>query len=303
MPLLLPNVIRHPLQHIARAGARFRPGSRVGRPSTGIRLHAESRGQGSPIVFMHGFGANTHSWRHIAPALSRNYRAITVNLKGFGASPKPKDRAYSIRDQAALVRQFLIGEGLRRAILVGHSLGGAVALATALDLADDRDEVLSGLVLIDSIAFPQPLPPFIKILRLPLVGKLSVHLTPCKQQVRSVLGMCYYRREQITDGQVVGYAQAIKTKGGRYALVQTARQIIPPDFRSIIERYPSIRIPTLLIWGRHDRIVPLHLGYRLHDTIRGSEFVVVDDCGHIPQEEKPQETLSAVERFVSQFVY
>jgi pimeloyl-ACP methyl ester carboxylesterase len=249
---------------------------------------------------MHGFGASTHSWRHIAPALSTNYRAITVNLKGFGTSPKPKDRAYSIRDQAALVRQFLLSEGLHHAILVGHSLGGAVALATALDLADDGDQLLSGLVLIDSIAFPQPLPPFMKILRLPFVGKLSVHLTPCKQQVRSVLGMCYHRREQITDGQIVGYAQAIRMKGGRYALVQTAKQIIPRDFASIIERYGSIRIPTLLIWGRHDRIVPLHLGQRLHETIRDSEMVIVDDCGHIPHEEKPRETLLAVERFIRQ---
>jgi pimeloyl-ACP methyl ester carboxylesterase len=222
-----------------------------------------------------------------------------LDLKGFGRSPKPRDGEYSIYDQAALVRRFIVERSLRGLTLVGHSFGGGVALATTVNLLEEDPGRLSALILIDSPAYRQHLPNFIRILRIPVVGIVGIHLLPPTLQVRQILKLAYFDDTKVSDEAVSAYAAPIREPGGRQALVTTAGQIIPANIDEFAEKYGSIKIPTLLLWGRHDEIIPLEIGRRLHREITHSEFVVVEGAGHIPQEEVPEKTIGILIDFLA----
>jgi pimeloyl-ACP methyl ester carboxylesterase len=262
-----------------------------------VNLSFEIHGIGNPILFLHGLGANIYSWRSLVP-LSDKHQLIFIDLKGFGASPKPLDKHYSARDQAELIYEFIIQNDLRNLILVGHSFGGAVALLTALKLSEERSDRLSGLVLIDSAGYKQPLPGYISVLRVPILGPLLLNLLPSERAARSVLKLACYDRSRITREQVAAYAAPLDSPGGRHALVQTAKQIIPPNIEGITSRYQNISVPTLILWGRQDRIVSLKIGQQLHGAITNSRLVILESCGHIPQEEKPTEALGIIAGFL-----
>jgi pimeloyl-ACP methyl ester carboxylesterase len=262
-------------------------------------LHVQETGQGAPLVAVHGFGASTYTWREVLDVLAESHRVYAVDLKGSGRAPKPRDGRYSIRDQAALILELVAERKLTGLTLVGHSFGGGVALATALELLRTSPGTLTSLVLFASPAYRQPLPLFIRALRVPWLGALGQHLLPTSFQVRTVLRLAYHDDALIGDDVVAAYAEPLEMPGGRYALRQTARQIIPPDIDALAARYPSINVPTLLIWGRHDAIVPLWVGEKLHQAIPGSRLLVVDDAGHLPHEETPDQVRPSLREFLA----
>ncbi len=264
---------------------------------SGVVLHAETHGRGGPLVLLHGFGANTYSWRHLVGPLGERHEVIAVDLKGCGASPKPDDGAYGILDQARLVTDLLVKRGLTDVTLIGHSLGGGVALAVTLELLAVGRPRIARLVLIDSIAYDQRFPWFIQVLRTPGLGELAISVTPPRLQVRMVLRYAFYDSRAITDDVVTAYAAPLRHRDARRALVTTARQLVPPDMDAFTRRYPEIDIPVLLVWGRHDRVVPLRLGERLAGALPRAELSVVEACGHVPHEERPRDTLEIVDGF------
>jgi len=266
--------------------------------SDSLRLHSTSVGKGRTLLFLHGFGANSYTWSKVSENLSQNYRLILLDLKGHGASPKPDDDAYSLHDQAELVASFIMNNGLEDVTLIGHSLGGGVALLVALKLASTIPNAISSLILIDSVAYAQPLPGFIKLLRIPVLAQLSVCLVPNRLQTLQVLRLAYYDTAKITDETIEAYSAPLSLPGAHRALIETARQIIPRDIEEISRRYGSIRIPTLLVWGKHDRIVPFEVAERLRHSMANSELVVIDGAGHVPQEEAPAATLQAMQKFL-----
>jgi pimeloyl-ACP methyl ester carboxylesterase len=208
-------------------------------------------------------------------------------MKGFGLSPRPRDGRYSVYDQSALVLAYIADHHLTNVTILGHSFGGGVALATAAELEETQPGVLSKLVLIDAASYKQDLPWFISILRIPVIGSLSQHLLTSRAQVRKVLKNAYYNDTLITAEQVEAYAAPLFTDGGKYALRETAKQILPKNVDELSARYPHIKVPTLIIWGVEDRVVPLANGVRLDDAIPNSTLVKIEKCGHIPHEELP----------------
>src|SRR6266550_296499 len=209
-------------------------------------LHCESQGNGDPIIALHGLGGTLYSWRELRNRFP-NHQLILLDLKGAGDSPKPHDKHYSIRDQTALILQFIYDNDLKNLTLMGNSYGGAVALFLAIELKDSGR--LASLILIDSGGYNQDLPSHLTILRTPLVGWLVLHLLSPHALVRKVLRDSYYDHHKITDPQVDVYARAIASPGGRYGLLQTARQAIPKDIDCITAKYKTITVPTLILWG------------------------------------------------------
>jgi pimeloyl-ACP methyl ester carboxylesterase len=264
-----------------------------------MQLYYEEYGSGEPMVFLHGFGASTYAWRYVVQPLVATTRVILLDLKGFGQSPKPRDEKYSVYDQAHLVRQFIYEHDLRNVTLVGHSFGGGVALVTALYLSEIAPERLKRLILIDSVSYPQPMPSFIRILATPVVGALVTSFVPVKIQVRHVLELAYYDTRKIPEEAVATYAEPFHMAGARYAMRETARQIIPSDVAELAQKYGQISVPTLILWGREDTIIPLANGERLHHAIPNSRLIILDHCGHIPHEETPEAALHAVQAFIS----
>jgi len=262
-------------------------------------LHVDICGHGPPILLIHGFGASSFTWSKIVSSLAANHRVITVDLKGFGRSKKPRDGRYTLREQAAAVMNVIETLDLSEMILIGHSMGGGVALLLSMALEQEAPRRLRRLVLIDSIAYPQRLPHFVILLRLPLVGSLIMGLLPAAWLVRYVLSFAYFDRGKIEPAFVEEYAAPLRCRGGRAALIAAARAIIPPDINQLIEQYRTIRSPVLLLAGRQDRFVPLAIARRLAAAIPNADLKVLDQCGHVPHEEQPEFTMSILREILA----
>lgn len=261
-------------------------------------LHFESSGSGRPVLALHGYGATLFSWRHLPKGLP-DRRVIRVDLAGHGGSPPRADRRYSLADHAAQIIAFIAEQNLAEFDLIGHSLGGGVALMIALDFAKRQPHAIGRLVLVDSVALPQPLPLLMKLIRAPLASVVLFSRLPGRMIVRAVSPAAYYNRRCITKEMIHAYAQNLATAGGRRAMIETARQIIPDDMPGLIARYHSLRLPTLLIWGRQDRVVSPAIGITLNTLIAGSKLILIEDCGHVPQEERPEIVISAIADFLA----
>ena len=264
-----------------------------------LTLHYEMAGSGKPILLLHGLGANTHSWRYIVGALAASYHVIALDLKGFGASPKPPDTAYSVYDQAALVRQFILEQDLHNLTLIGHSFGGLVALVTTLSFDPSQRSRLSRLVLISSVASEQREPPFFRILVTPVLGPLVLKLVPTEWVVEYILKRAYHDDTKIADDTVALYAAPLDSPEAHHALLQTARQLRRLDANALASHYRHLELPVLIVWGQQDEIVPLEVGYGLHSAIPNSELVIIPHSGHIPIEEHPHETGAAILDFLN----
>ncbi|PYS24396.1 MAG: alpha/beta hydrolase [Acidobacteria bacterium] len=258
-------------------------------------LHCVSYGSGDPIIALHGLGGTLYSWRNLVNKFP-NHQLILFDLKGAGDSPKPHDKHYSIEDQANLILQFIRQNDLKNLTLMGNSYGGAVSLFLAIELSKELPSRLASLILIDSGGYDEDLPTHLKLLRTPLIGWLGLHLL-LRFSIKRVLHDSYYDKNKITDEQVDAYVNPLKAPGARYALLQTAKQAIPKNIDQITAQYKNLSVPTLIIWGLDDRIIPLKIGGRLHLDLSHSTLELIDRCGHVPQEEMPAETMIHITQF------
>ncbi|MEP6636308.1 MAG: alpha/beta hydrolase [Acidobacteriota bacterium] len=261
-------------------------------------LHCEIYGKGDPILCLHGLGASTYSWRELKEPLSQEHQVILIDFRGFGASPKPQDKHYSIQEHADLIYQFILEHDLKNLTLMGNSFGGAVSLLVAIRLCEQDRGRFSKLILIDSGGYKKHFPSYLKLLRTPVLGWLGIHLMSSKAAARMVLKKSYYDRRKITKDQITEYAKPIGEKGGRHALLETAKQIVPPRINEIIAKYRKISVPTLILWGDHDRVIPLEIGEMLDEAIPDSRLKLIEQTGHVPQEETPDKIIPLILNFL-----
>jgi pimeloyl-ACP methyl ester carboxylesterase len=272
----------------------------TGAPTTPVRLHTEEEGAGPVLLLIHGFGANSYSWRAVRPDLARTHHVIAVDLKGFGRSDKPLDDDYSALDQARLLIQLLDQRGIKQVSVGGHSFGGGVALTLALELNRKHPGRLKNLILVDSVAYQQGLPPALHVLRLPYVGPASAAIVPPVLQSSAALVLAYKDSSKITQEAIDAYARPMYEAGNRHALVKTAEKILPEHINILTHEYRSIAQPVLLIWCRDDRIVPLPVGQRLSRELPNARLEVIETCSHVPQEEEPAATAALMLRFLAE---
>jgi pimeloyl-ACP methyl ester carboxylesterase len=261
-------------------------------------LNYKIYGSGDPVLCIHGFGASLFTWRNFIEPFSRNYQLVLIDLKGSGDSPKPPDSRYSPQDHADLIYKVILDLDLRNLTLVGNSFGGALALLLALMLMDKQPGRLRALVLIDAGAYKQYIPGYLKLIGIPIIGAAAIYLTPAKIMAKSVLKLAYYDPKKITAEQVEAYARPIGSPGGKHALLETGKQIIPPNIDALTARYKDINVPALIIWGRQDKIISPIVGDLLHQALPNSTLKSIDHCGHVPQEELPDATVPLVLGFL-----
>jgi len=269
-------------------------------------LHYEICGSGDPIVALHGLGGSLYTWRNLKGSFP-NHKLIMIDLKGAGDSDKPHDKQYSVKDQSDLIYQFILEQDLRNLTLMGNSYGGAVSLVLAIRLCKEESRTphkeqpprLASLILLDSGGYNRDLPSHLKILKTPLIGWLAVHVLSPEAAANKVLKDSYYMDCKITKEQIAEYARPIRARGGRYALLQTAKQAIPENSDEITSQYKNISVPTLIIWGLDDEVIPVKIGLMLHQEILPSRLELINDCGHVPQEEQPEETMRYISAFFS----
>ncbi len=185
--------------------------------------------------------------------------------------------------------------GLEEVVLVGHSLGGAVALSAGARLGEQEGCRLRGLVLLNAVSFPQRLPWPLQVLRLPVIGEVAAQVAPARLAVRTAFRMAYYDRSRISEGLVREHARCMNLPGARAALVATARGMTAEP---VGELAAGIETPALVIWGRHDPLVPLAVGEQLAAALPQARLVVLEECGHYPQQEKAEETARLMRGFL-----
>lgn len=247
------------------------------------------------IILLHGFAACNHTWDDLVPFFSPDrYTLHLIDLKGHGASTASRGGNYSPLHNARLVAAHISSHRLNNVTLVGHSLGGAVGLLSALDCPD-----IARLVLLDAPVFPQKLPRFMRILRLPLLGPLLMSVLPPEKIARKGLEAVFRRQERITGQLVERYAAGYRRKGAACALARTVRQIVPSTSAELTARYNTLSIPVLILWGEHDRIVKPWQAEQLQTELPDSQLILIPDCGHNPHEELPEVTFGLIRDFLS----
>lgn len=251
------------------------------------------------FLLLHGYGGSSFSFRHWASHLAGRGHVLMVDMKGFGRAPKPDDGLYGPGDLAAVVTRYVLREGLQRLTLVGHSLGGGVALHVALSLRDEgRHHTLERLVLMAGAAYMQPLPPFVALARHPRFTRVLLRALGPRVVVGQALRTIVFDPTTVTGGQIRAYAEPMAGEAAERALLDAARQIVPPDLGALTARYGEITAPTLLLWGRQDRAVPLWVGERLASALPAARLHVLERCGHLPAEERPGPSLAALRAFL-----
>lgn len=255
-----------------------------------------------PVVFIHGFAAALTTWDDIVPLFpAERFTLYLIDLKGFGYSSKPRAGSYSVEEQAAVTAAFLKAKGLARVVLAGHSLGGAIALLVTLQARDQGDAgLVSRLILIDCSAYPQKMPRLMGWLRIPLLARLGMALIPVRTMVRYTLARVFHDTGAITPERIRRYENCFGRRGMARVLIRSARSIDPESYGAITARYGEIDVPTLIIWGKEDRIVRIGQGERLVEEMPDARLAVIDDCGHNPHEERPNETFAAITEFLGE---
>ncbi len=260
-------------------------------------LYAEEYGHGAPILLVHGLGASTFTWRHIVRPLARNHRVIALDLKGFGRSDKRFGTRYSASDQAALVAAFIAKRNLDSVTLVGHSFGGTVALLTALKLRREPWRI-ARLVVMDAPALKQDYGAAAELLRIPGLPYVAMTITLPELMARLLLRVVSAPGRVVPERDIRGYAAPFYDLGSRHAFIETAEAIFAHNRRGMGKRYRAIDQPTLLVWCRRDRIVPLRTGRRLARLLPNARLAVLGGCNHLPQDEVPGALLTKLRPFI-----
>ncbi len=252
------------------------------------------------IVLLHGFGASLENWSDIVPYFDPSqFQLILIDLKGSGFSSKPEKSDYSMVEQARIIGRFLTHINISDYYLVGHSFGGGVALLTTLEAMKTHDYPLPrGLILIDAAAYKTQLPFFVQYLRVPILRDLLPAVLPADFQAEYTLKKIVYDPSIITPELINRYAFFIAMDGYNQALVQIAQQIVPQNLDRYTEQYKDIAVDTLVLWGRQDPTLPLRSGVQLAETLPNGRLVILEQCGHDPQEEHPRKVAGLILDFI-----
>jgi pimeloyl-ACP methyl ester carboxylesterase len=276
--------------------ARWAPAPSTFLGVDGMSVHVRDEGprdDAEPIVLLHGTAASLHTWDGWTPVLARRRRVIRLDLPGFGLTGPFPDDDYAMARYVRFLGHFLDALGVGRCVLVGNSFGGNVAWHAALA----EPGRVARLILVDSGGYAHAstkTPIGFRLARLPLVGGLVDHILP-RWAVESSVRDAYADPARVTDELVDRYYELTLREGNRHALVERFRQV-PAGVDA--DRIREVSVPTLVLWGRDDRIVSVEWARRFHADIAGSRLVILDGLGHVPQEEDPQRSVVPVEEFI-----
>jgi len=251
----------------------------------------------APLVLLHGTAASLHTWQGWAGALRARKRVITFDLPGFGLTGPftgeyPRDD-YRADNLARFTLDFLDALHVQRFAIGGNSLGGEVAWRVAA-AAPTRVE---RLILVDATGYafvPERIPVGFQAARIPVINRISEFLTP-RTLVEDSIKDVYGDPSRVTGALVDRYFEMMTREGNRHALNVRMREIAS-DIAS--DRIRTLKLPTLILWGALDHLVPPVNAERFHHDIAGSQLVVFPGLGHVPMEEDAQGTVVPVKAFL-----
>jgi len=265
----------------------------------GYAIHYDDAGprDAPAVVLVHGFAASAFTWRWLKAALlEAGCRTIAVDLLGYGASARPAEPIYTTQTQAEAVLGVMDALGVRAAHVVGHSFGGRVAMQMAV-LAPDR---VRSLVALAPEAFAVARPPIARWVRLPILGYVLAFYSTSPRLVSAGLKFTSAMHKWITPEVVRGYAAPLYVRGSALAQVWQARS--PKDGQKPVPQFlRAIAHPTLLLWGRRDRIFPASDGDKLASLLPAATLHILEDAGHLVHEECAAQVNQLIVTFLQRF--
>jgi pimeloyl-ACP methyl ester carboxylesterase len=262
----------------------------------GLRIHYVERGQGSPLLLVHGLGVYSYTWRYNIDAFASHFHVYALDLKGFGLSDKPRGKGYSIDDQVQLVKSFIDKLGLGCVDFVGSSMGGEIGLRLALY----EPALINRLLLIASSAYRDRLPNHARLLaRMPLFYPVRRYLE--KKYLRmellyEIVKSAYHNPAFISEEELQTILQPVFTPGFVESFLMTLKEF---DFGKRQNEYGRIEAKTLILAGENDRVIPLAHCKRLAEDIKNARLHIVAQSGHFLHEEQADRVNDAVLSFLT----
>lgn len=233
----------------------------------GIKTFIRIKGQGEPFLILHGWGASSDSWQEVQDILSKKFQVIVPDLPGFGKSDLPP-QIWDLESYVEFVFSLLRKLNLEKIYLLGHSFGGSVAIKMSVIQPDK----IKKLILVDAAAIRKPKDFFKKIIGF-FAGILSLFsFVPGYKFLRK----CFYR-------VVLRKTDYLKATG---IMKEVFKKVISEDLKFYCSK---IEVPTLIIWGKLDKITPLKDGLLLHKLISNSEMKIIEEAKHAPNLSHPKE--------------
>jgi len=263
----------------------------------GLKVHLRDEGprdDPEPIVLLHGTSASLHTWDGWAEQLKGEHRVIRVDLPAFGLTGPNAERNYSLPRYSQFVAALLDVLQVQRAIVVGNSLGGAIAWKTAVDFP----ERVSRLVLIDAGGYPSQateVPIGFRLAANPDLAPLMNRVLP-RSTVEASVRSVYGHPDKVTPELVDRYYELTLRAGNRQALRDRFAQM--STISGLSRQIKRVTQPTLILWGGQDRLIPPSVAQQFVNDIEGSQIVTFDDLGHVPHEEDPVRTVGPFKMFL-----
>ena len=257
----------------------------------GAEVHYTDEGKGFPVLMIHGFGGAYTNFSKLADLMKNDYRVIRIDLPGFGLSdfPEVSPNENYLEDYREYVSFLLDTLHLDSVYVIGNSMGGAVTWMAAVDHPDKVKKI----VLLDPAGYDSE----------KVAGKLAMFKY---KSVRGIFekGMplfmswqgarkSYFKDDSLEEAVVIRNNKFTNRQGNIRHMLNLALSKQFPD-SALIQK---VSVPTLIVWGKEDEIIPLFHAERFHRDIKGSELVIIDQCGHCPMMEEPQKTKELSEKF------
>jgi len=257
-------------------------------------------GEGPPILLIHGITSSSRTWKRVMPRLAEDHTVIAPDLLGHGRSAKPQGD-YSLGAYASGIRDLLVALEVPKATVVGHSLGGGIALQFAYQFP----ERVGRIVLVDSGGIGQEVNPLLRAAVLPgaefvLPVMFSPTLHDGALRLRGLLSRIGLQPSADIEGVSEGFA-SLTEADARRAFLHTVRSVIDVNGQRVSAEdrlYLAGDIPSLIVWGDRDRIIPLEHAYRAKEMLPGSRLEVFSDAGHFPFNDHPDRFVNVMRDFI-----
>ena len=260
----------------------------------GQSTHYIEMGAGEPVILIHGFFYDTFAWHNNIHALAQHFKVFALDLWGFGYSTRaPLDYGYPVF--AAQLLRFLDALNIPKAALVGHSMGGG----TSIFFTDQNRDRVTKLVLVDATGIPNPLPLMGKLTNLPLVGELMYGLNSNFIRTTALKTNWIHNHSHITDSYFENVTRFHKIEGSTKVMLTILRKQSFHTLPDQVRRLGTTDVPILIVWGRHDKAIPVERGYEMHSLLDGSQLQIFEDTGHCPHDEMPEQFNRLVIDFLS----
>jgi pimeloyl-ACP methyl ester carboxylesterase len=267
----------------------------------GLSVRYLTGGEGSPLVLLHALGESALNWRWVLPALARTHRVYAMDLPGFGFSAKPSAE-YTPTFFARFIGAYLDALGLERTGLLGSSLGGLVALRLALS----EPARVSALVLVASAGLGRAVTYALRLPTLPGYGEAAVAWgkTPLGAAQRAWLRVpllfarpervpAEWITEQIRIAQLPAFMEAAEAALRAQIDLGGQREVL-------VDQLPDLEMPTLVIWGKRDRVFPYSQAQTAVSYLRQGFLELIPDCGHLPHIEQSEPFVAILSQFLNE---